>query len=134
MRVSPCASPRLIAVELANLFGTQVPEAQKAYQMLVTLLFKHIDDVAVSNPKYEHIVKLENYHFFAATIRPLKVRRVFRVLSGILGILLLYCNASFQQSSRYCRRRRRRRRGGLQLPTSLNCHRKSRSELLGKRL
>ena len=37
------------------------------------LLFKHIEEVAASNPKYEHMVRLENYHFFSATIRPLKV-------------------------------------------------------------
>ena len=36
-------------------------------------LFNHIEDVASGNPKYEHMVRLENYHFFAATIRPLKV-------------------------------------------------------------
>ena len=48
-------------------------EAQKFYQRLVLLLFKHIEDVAASNPKYEHMVRLENYHFFSATVRPLKV-------------------------------------------------------------
>ena len=37
------------------------------------LLFKHIEDVASNNPKYEHMVRLENYHFFSATVRPLKV-------------------------------------------------------------
>lgn len=53
--------------------GFQGGEAKTAYQMLVIILFKHIEDVAASNPKYEHMVRLENYHFFAATIRPLKV-------------------------------------------------------------
>eukprot|EP00752_Nemacystus_decipiens_P018748 g16809.t1 len=48
-------------------------EAQKAYQKLVIALFNHIEEVASGNPKYEHMVRLENYHFFAATIRPLKV-------------------------------------------------------------
>lgn len=50
-------------------------EAQKAYQKLVIALFNHIEDVASGNPKYEHMVRLENYHFFAATIRPLKVSK-----------------------------------------------------------
>eukprot|EP00903_Cladosiphon_okamuranus_P005971 g5895.t1 len=49
-------------------------EAQKAYQKLVIALFNHIEEVASGNPKYEHMVRLENYHFFAATIRPLKVQ------------------------------------------------------------
>ncbi|CAM9544046.1 unnamed protein product [Ascophyllum nodosum] len=49
-------------------------EAQKAYQKLVNALFKHIEDVASSNPKYEHMVRLENYHFFAATICQIKVQ------------------------------------------------------------
>lgn len=67
---NPIISSPLPATRNAD---SQVPEAKQAYQTLVALLFKHIDDVAASNPKYEHIVKLENYHFFAATTRPLKV-------------------------------------------------------------
>ncbi|CBJ27024.1 conserved unknown protein [Ectocarpus siliculosus] len=49
-------------------------EAQKAYQRLVIALFEHVEEVASRNPKYEHMVRLENYHFFAATMRPLKVQ------------------------------------------------------------
>lgn len=51
-------------------------EAQKAYQTLVITLFKNIDEVASSNPKYEHIVRLENYHFFRATVGPLRVSKL----------------------------------------------------------
>ncbi|CAN0408374.1 unnamed protein product, partial [Ectocarpus sp. 12 AP-2014] len=34
------------------------------YQRLVIALFEHVEEVASRNPKYEHMVRLENYHFF----------------------------------------------------------------------
>lgn len=53
-------------------------------------LFNHIEEVASGNVKYEHMVRLENYHFFAATIRPLKVRRgilfAFGLVPGFLAL------------------------------------------------
>lgn len=46
---------------------------RKAYEVLTTTLFECLEVAATSNEKYQDVVRIENYYYFATAVQTMQV-------------------------------------------------------------